>query len=62
MMKPIIHTIPMLKTMLCKKDTYMNKYTLSHLENDRDVTERAKGYTLLDASFMRQSWDSFLNV
>ena len=28
-------------------------YTLSHPENDRDVTERAQGYTLQDASFMR---------
>ena len=29
-------------------------YTLSHPENERDVTERAQGYTLQDASFMRQ--------
>ena len=28
----------------------------------RDVTERAQGYTLQDASFMRQSRCSFLNV
>ena len=28
-------------------------------ENDRDVTEHAKGYTLQDASFMRQLRDSF---
>ena len=27
-------------------------YTLSHPKNDRDVTERAQGYTLQDASFM----------
>ena len=27
-------------------------YTLSHHENDRDVTESAQGYTLQDASFM----------
>ena len=37
-------------------------YTLSHPENDRDVTERAQGNTLQDASFMRQSLSSFLNV
>ena len=37
-------------------------YTLSHPENDRDVTESAQGYTLQDASFMRQSRCSFLNV
>ena len=30
-------------------------YTLSHPENDLDVTNRAKGYTLQDAFFMRQS-------
>ena len=28
-------------------------YTLSHPENDCDVTERTQGYTLQDASFMR---------
>ena len=27
-------------------------YTLSHPENDRDVTERAQGYTLRDASIL----------
>ena len=35
---------------------YSNKlyyYTLSHPENDHDVTEHAKLYTLQDASFMR---------
>ena len=37
-------------------------YTLSHPENDRDVTKRTQGYTLKDASFMRQSRCSFLNV
>ena len=38
-------------------------YTLSHPEKDRDVTERAQGYTLQDASFMRQSSRcSFLNA
>ena len=37
-------------------------YTLSHPENDCDVTERAQGYTLQDASFMRQSRCSFLNA
>ena len=37
-------------------------YTLSHPENDRDVTEHAQGYTLQDASFMRQSRCSFLIV
>ena len=40
---------------------YVNVYTLSHPENDRDVTDRAKGYTLQDASFVRQSRDSLLN-
>ena len=35
-------------------------YTLSHPENDRDDPERVKGYTLQDASFMRQSQDSVL--
>ena len=30
--------------------------------DDRDVTERAQGYTLQGASFMRQSQCSFLNV
>ena len=39
-----------------------HEYILSHLENDRDVTERAQGYPLQDASFMRQSRCSFLNV
>ena len=37
-------------------------YTLSHPENDRDVTERAQGYTVQDASFMRQSRCSCLNA
>ena len=37
-------------------------YTLSHSENDLDVTERAKGYTLQDAFFIGKSQDSFLNV
>ena len=41
------------------KDYY---YTLSHRENDRDITEHAKGCTLQDASLMHQSQDSFLNV
>ena len=30
-------------------------YTLSHPENDRDVTDRVQEYTLQDTSFMRQS-------
>ena len=30
---------------------WLMNYTLSHPENDRDVTERAQGYTLQDASF-----------
>ena len=34
-------------------------YTSSHPENDRDVTEHAKGYTLQDESFMRESQESF---
>ena len=37
-------------------------YTLSHPENGCEVTERAQGYTLQDASFMRQSRCSFLNA
>ena len=37
-------------------------YTLSHPENDCDVTERDQGHTLQDASFMRQSQCSFLNM
>ena len=38
-------------------------YTLSHPENDRDVTERVQGYTLQNASFiMHQSRCSFLNA
>ena len=37
-------------------------YTLSHPENDRDVTERVQEYTLQYASFMRQSRCSFLNA
>ena len=37
-------------------------YTLSHPENDREVTDRVREYTLQDASFMRQSRCSFLNV
>ena len=35
-------------------------YILSHPENNHDITERAKGYTLQDTSFMRQSRDYFL--
>ena len=30
-------------------------YTLSHPENDRDVTEHVQQYTLQDASLMRQT-------
>ena len=37
-------------------------YTLSHPENDRDVTDRVQEYTLQDASFMRQSLCFFLNA
>ena len=37
-------------------------YTLSHPENDRDITDRVQEYTLQDASFMRQSRCSFLNA
>ena len=37
-------------------------FVWSDPENDCDVTERAQGYTLQDASFMRQSLCSFLNV
>ena len=32
-----------------------SNYTLSHPENDRDVTDCVQEYTLQDASFMRQS-------
>ena len=41
---------------------YNYYYTLSHPENDSDVTERAQGYTLQDASFMRQSQCFFMNM
>ena len=34
-------------------------YTLSHLTNDRGVTERVLGYTMQDASFMGKSWCFF---
>ena len=34
-------------------------YTLSHPENDRDVIERAQGYTLQDASFMPCQFDVY---
>ena len=44
-----------------EKDT-MGFYTLSHLENGRDVTQRAEWLTLQNASFVRQSRDSFLNA
>ena len=37
-------------------------YTLSHPENDRDITDRVQEYTLQDASFMRQSRYSFMNT
>ena len=37
-------------------------YTLSHPENDRDVTDLVQEYTLQDAFFMRQSRCSFLNA
>ena len=47
----------------CDTQDFMRKdYTLSHPENDREVTERAQGYTMQDASFMRQSRCSFLNA
>ena len=47
----------------CLSHKLLNQYyTLSHPENDCDVTERAQGYTLQDASFMRQSRCSFLNA
>ena len=50
-------------SVLCFPSTKNNYvYTLSHPENDRDVTESAQGYTLQDASFVRQSQCSFLNV
>ena len=44
-----------------KFQSILKHYTLSHPENNRDVTERAHGYTLQDTSFMRQSRCSFLN-
>ena len=37
-------------------------YTLSHPENERDVTERTQEYTLQYASLLRQSRCSFLNA
>lgn len=40
----------------------MSPYTLFHPENDRDFTECTQGYTLQEASFMRQSRRSFLNA
>ena len=43
-------------------DAMLLNYTLSHPENDRDVTERAQGYTRQDASFMCQSRCAFLIV
>ena len=39
-----------------------SKYTLSHPENNHDITEHAQEYTLQEASFMCQSRCSFLNV
>ena len=46
----------------CQASTNHGCYTLSHPENGRDATERARGYTLQDTSFMRQSRCSFLNA
>ena len=37
-------------------------YTLSHPENDRDVTDRVQENMLQDAFFTRQSLCSFLNT
>ena len=41
---------------------FLLAYTLSHPENDRDVTERAQIYMLQDASLVHQSRWSFLNT
>ena len=46
--------LEMLLLKVSLKDYYVC-YTLSHPENDHDVTECAQGYTRQDASFMRQS-------
>ena len=43
-------------------DNGLSSILCSHPENDRDVTDRVQEYTLQDASFMRQSWCSFLNA
>ena len=48
-------------------ETNTTYYTLSHPENDCDVTEHAQGYTLQDASFMvvlgvRQSIGMFVLI
>ena len=45
----------------CIFNNFVN-YTLSHPGNDRDVIERAQGYTLQDAFFMRISLCFFLNA
>ena len=52
------------KVQLCTSTEKKSRtvYTLSNPENDRDVTDRVQEYTLQDASFMRQSRCSFLNV
>ena len=44
------------------RDMLQVHYTLSHPENDRDVTDRVQEYTLQDASCLRQSRCSFLNA
>ena len=52
--------LPMITFYDSKISIYLN-YTLSHPENDRDVTDCVQEYTLQDASIMRQSLCSFLN-
>ena len=50
------------RVFISTKYLHMKHYIMSHPENDRDVTDRAKGYTLQDASFVRQSRDSLFNA
>ena len=50
--------------MFFKEFKILTHYTLSHPENDRDVTECVQGFTLQlqDAFFMRHSRRSFLSA
>ena len=42
--------------------TVRHYYTLSHPKNDSDVTESVQGYTLQEASFVRQFLCPIFNV